>query len=224
MDSSAAHRMPFDIYQLDSVDAVNHETLQAYAESITGLFFDSPEGEALLQAGPNSGFWIIRLIECGYYQLGVPLPDMSAADIHELLREIFPRKIALCSPDEADEAVPELIAFWEYLDREYELPHTDRILAYLRGQSNGEFREWMNDSSKFGMAKAFFTIGQRVGFDMTDEREQQAFMHLYNSHVLMAHEEADAKFLKSRGGKKAARDARKRLRKIVKRSRQKNRK
>ena len=58
------------------------------------------------------------------------LPKMKAPDVEEIVTELFPRKISLSSPDEADEAIPELIAFWEYLQREYQLSQAKSILKY----------------------------------------------------------------------------------------------
>jgi hypothetical protein len=44
---------------------------------------------------------------------------MPVTHLREILSEIFPRKISLASPEDVHDALPELIAFWEYLKREY---------------------------------------------------------------------------------------------------------
>jgi len=111
-----------------------------------------------LQKPANSGLRITRslqLIDYGYTYLEVTVPQMRSTHLRELLTEIFPRKITLHTPDDADDALPELIAFWEYLQREYNLPASKDILSYLRGVNPAQFKQGMNDSSRFGMAKSF---------------------------------------------------------------------
>ena len=44
-----------------------------------------------------------------------------------------------------------------------------------------EFNAIMNDSSKFGMAKSFITMGHKAGFDMTDQDQLNEFMQIYNN-------------------------------------------
>ena len=61
--------------------------------------------------------------------------------------------------DEADDATPELVAFWKYLKREFHLPHADTILEFLR-EVEPDFPDMMNDPANFGMAKSFFTMGR----------------------------------------------------------------
>src|SRR5205807_1891760 len=97
------------------------------------------------------------------------LPAMDVSDVEELLTDVFPRKISLAAPEGANDGVPELIAFWEYLKREYKLANAEAILLYLRSVKVEDFRQWMNDPSRFGMAKSFFMQGQSAGFDMTNE-------------------------------------------------------
>ena len=41
----------------------------------------------------------------------------------------------------------------------------------------------MNDPSRFGMAKSFFTMGKASGFDMTSEEGMGEFIQLYNASV-----------------------------------------
>jgi hypothetical protein len=174
--------MTFDLNRLDDMDDVE-EALDEYQDELFKLFADSPEGQACAQADPGMGFWVTRLIDYGYSFTGVTVPQMAASDLEELLTEVFPRKISLAAPDHADDAIPELIAFWEYLKRAYQLANADEILSYLRSVRPEAFRTWMNDPSRFGMAKSFFMMGQAAGFDMTDEKESAAFVNLYNASL-----------------------------------------
>lgn len=42
---------------------------------------------------------------------------MAQSHIEELLTDIFPRKITLSDPEVVDDALPKIIAFWNYLKR-----------------------------------------------------------------------------------------------------------
>jgi hypothetical protein len=108
---------------------------------------------------------------------------MTVSDARTVVMELFPRKISLHSPEQADDAIPELTAFWSYLKREFHLPLADAILEFLR-EVEPDFPALMNDPSNFGMAKSFFTMGQAAGYDMTSEDGMYAFMQAFNTGVL----------------------------------------
>jgi len=216
--------MTFDIHLPDEIDDFGEE-LEKYRDKLVELFADSPEGQALAKINPGLGFWTGNLIYYSNQYVGVRIPRMEEHHMEELLTDIFPQKISLSTPEDADMAMPEMIAFWNYLKREYKLGNADQILNYLLSVKEEDFRAWMNDSSKFGMAKSFFTMGQSAGFDMTNPEELDKFMNAYNlnlassrnSNVLPTSERQV-----ERNKKDNAKD--KRLRKIAKDSRKKNRK
>jgi hypothetical protein len=175
--------MDFDIYALDAIDPGSDEAEKAfklYRRSLSDLFFTSPEGQALLQSYPDAGFWADRLLDFGFNHIGVALPNMTSRDVEEIVSEYFPRKISLRSPEDADSAIPELLAFWEFLGREFALETAQPSLRCLRG-IQASFRAIMNDSSKFGMAKSFYMMGQPAGFDMTSRDGMNAFAAHYNA-------------------------------------------
>ncbi len=246
--------MPFDIKRLADIETAEDEYYE-YQDELLNLFANSPEGQARLQADGGMAFWARSLIDYGYNYVGVPLHEMDEGTIEELLTEVFPRKISLSAPEDADEGLPAMIAFWEYLKREYRLENADEILACLRSVKPRDFKAWMNDSSRFGMAKSFFSMAQSEGFDLTNEQESNAFMNLYNARLLSSgvgggvgggigggiglplpggddfsplgdddFEDGDLPMPSGPGEKsKKERDKAKRLRKIAKASRKKNR-
>jgi hypothetical protein len=176
-------QMGFDIHQLDEIDshsAAAEDALEEYQDALLERFFRSREGEAYLKAHPEGGFWAAQLMYYGYTYVGVTLPQMTVADVEEIVTQLFPRKISLPSPDDAKDAITELVAFWEYLKREYGLPEADSIRGYLR-QLEPEFTGMMYDPSRFGMAKSLFMMGQSAGFDMTKKEDMNAFMQVYNA-------------------------------------------
>lgn len=178
--------MDFDIYQLDAMDASDsdmEESVREYQEALIEQFALSAEGQSHQERYPDIGFWIAQLIYYGYGYLGVSVPQMMVSDVDEIVTELFPRKISLSSPEDADEAIPELVAFWHYLAREYQLAHAEHIIQFLK-EIQPTYRDIINDPAKFGMAKSFFMMGQSSGFDMTDEEESHEFMLHYNRHLL----------------------------------------
>jgi len=171
--------MKFDIYQLDGIEPhgshESEEALEEYQDYVIEEFSNSPEGKERLKGDSEMGFWVAQLIYYGYNHIGTTLPQMEEGDVDEILLDLFPRKISLQSPDDADDVIPELSAFWQFLKREYNLSNANIILDFLH-RIEAEFNDIMNDTSKFGMAKSFMTMGQSAGFDMTDQEDMNRFM------------------------------------------------
>lgn len=93
--------------------------------STNNLFAESPEGRARAEADDGMAFWARSVVDYGYNYVGVALHQMDANDMEELLTEVFPRKISLSAPEDADDGLPAMIAFWEYLKREYQLSNVE---------------------------------------------------------------------------------------------------
>lgn len=175
--------MAFDIHQLDNLDYDDAEPiLDDYQDAVIDLFAKSPSGQEYLKTHSGIGFWIAQLIFYGYCYEGFTLPKMTKNDVQTVVEQLFPRKISLASSEEADDAIPELIAFWEFLKREFNFRAADSILKYLR-LLEPKFRNIMNDPSKFGMAKSFFQMGQAAGFDMTSQSGLNTFVLHYNTNI-----------------------------------------
>jgi hypothetical protein len=186
--------MDFDIHQLDGVDPGSSkadQALEKYQDALIGRFVDSPEGQAHARVDPEVGSWAAQLIYYGWGYIGVTLPQMTVKDVEEIVTELFPRKISLSSPEEADGAIPELTLFWEFLRREYKLPQTESVLRFLQ-KIQPEFKGMMNDPEKFGMAKSFFMMGQSAGFDMTKQEDMDSFVSLYNAGLSLEQESPEA--------------------------------
>ena len=145
------------------------------------LFLASAEGQALAEANPDVaiGFWPYQLMYYGFIYEGYTIPQMTDEDVAEIVTGLFPRKISLVSPEDADYAIPEMIAFWQFLKREYALPNANEILSFLR-QIEPEFRKMMLNPANFGTAKSFMMAGQSAGFDMTNKADIDRFMVEYN--------------------------------------------
>ena len=226
--------MPIDMHKLDKFkydDSETEESWEKFQDALLQQFYDSPEGQARLKDDPDMGFWAAQLIEFGFNYIGISVPKMRVADIREIVTELFPRKISLSSSDDANDAIPELVAFWQYLQREYQLANAESVLNFLN-QIKPAFNKLMNDSSKFGMAKSFFMLGQSQGYDMTSQRGMDEFMLEYNTKLLQQSEpptlpSAEPAWLGSGlfgSGLSQHRKTSKNKRKMEKQSRKKNRK
>ncbi len=229
--------MNFDIYQLDGIETdgsyESEEALEKYHDDVLEKFSNSPEGKERLKADPEMGFWVVQFIYYGFNYIGITLPQMEKCDVDEILTDLFPRKISLQSPDDDADAIPELLAFWQFLKREYNLPNADIVLKFLHG-IEAEFKDIMNDTSNFGMAKSFMTMGQSAGFDMTDQEDMNRFMQVYNENILSGEDalklpegeglpDFESDISKSSQSKKSD-TKKKKLRKVNKASRKKNKK
>ena len=131
--------MPFDIKQLADIE-IGEDEFYEYQDELLNLFANSPEGQARLQADDGMAFWAGRMIDYGYNYVGVALHEMDEGDVEELLTDVFPKKVSLSAPEDADEGLPAMIAFWEYLKREYQLENANEILDYLRSVKPEKFR------------------------------------------------------------------------------------
>jgi hypothetical protein len=181
--------------EYDDVDQI----IDDYQDAVINLFANSPEGQAYTENNSGSGFWIAQLINYGYYYEGFTLPKMTTKDVQMVVEQLFPRKISLSEPEDADKAIPELIAFWQFLKREYKFKNADSILSYLESIKS-KYRGIINDSSKFGIAKSFFAMGQKSGFDMTDPKQMEAFQLAYNASLSSNSKENNQNMLSGFGG------------------------
>ena len=227
--------MSFDIHELDEIEydgsSEAEGVLEEYQDSLIDKFIISPEGKKHQETYSEIGFWIGQFIYYGIGYIGVTIPQMEKSDVVEIVTDLFPRKISLSSPDDADEAIPELIAFWKYLNLEFRLPNAEKIISYLQ-KVESDFKNIMTDPSKFGMAKSFMQIGQSAGFDMTDSEEFNRFTHSYNEGLLNTKQEkiisATESFMQLNNGTDSSssvkKNKKKKLRKLKKSSRKKNRK
>ncbi|WP_416666482.1 IS1096 element passenger TnpR family protein [Egbenema bharatensis] len=180
--------MTIDLHQIDAIQDYDQaiEALESFVEELVKEFVESPEAEAYLQEYPEMedmiGSWIDNLLYFGYAYESVTLPRMTKQTVNVILTELFPRKISLMMPEDANTTIPELIAFWQYLKRQYKLRSADGILKLLK-QLQPNYPNIMNDSSKFGMAKSFFMEGIGSGFDMSTPEGLQAFQEHYNQQL-----------------------------------------
>ncbi len=180
--------MTFDLSRIDRITDYDEaiDALEEYVEDLVDEFVEAPEGKAYLAAYPETaesvGGWIDQLLYFGYAYQSATLPRMTKNDVEAIVTELFPRKVSLPDPEDANTTIPELTAFWQFLKREYKHPNASKILSFLK-KIQPKFKQLMTDSSKFGIAKSFLSAGMAAGFDMTSNEEVQAFQTQYNASL-----------------------------------------
>ena len=178
--------MPIDLNLLDKYKDYSEESEEAlgnFIETLVEQFLDSPEGQSHLVDCPDADFWANSLLEYGYQYESFTPARMTSNDVEYVVTNLFPRKITLATREDAEDAIPELKAFWHYLKREYALKQADSIIKSL-DKIAPQFADLMFDKSKAGMAKSMMMAGYESGFDMSDPDEMNKFILLHNAQQL----------------------------------------
>jgi hypothetical protein len=181
--------MTVNLHQLDQIQNYDEAiaALEGFVEELVLEFVASIEAQTYLQSHPVMqeyvGSWIDHLLYFGYAYESVTLPQMTMKNVEVIVVQLFPRKISLLDPTEADTAIPELMAFWQFLKREYQHPQAHKIIKFLK-QIQPQFSRIMNDSSNFGIAKSFLMSGMVAGFDMTTEARVKQFQQQQQNQPL----------------------------------------
>ncbi len=171
----------FDIHQSihHSCGELDEEKAQEFTRHLIGEFAGSPEAQPLIERTGGVGGWVDMMFHYHFGYVGGPLDRMTTRDLREVLFELFPRKVST-EPDSAPEIIAELRAFWQFLQRQYQLPSAPDMVALLDDQAESRLRAELANPANFGMAKSFFMQGQQAGFDMTTKEGSEAFMTLHN--------------------------------------------
>jgi hypothetical protein len=113
---------------------------------------------------------------------GVTPPTMTSNDLEEVVFSLFPRKV-ITETGDAAEIIQELRAFWQFLQRVYQLPQARLMLERLTPQAARGLERELQDPANFGMAKSFVLMGKEAGFDMESPEGMRAWVEAYNATV-----------------------------------------
>jgi hypothetical protein len=181
--------MPFQFNQIDQIadfDEAVEVLEESYISELIEQFLQSPEGQAYLQASGEDedfvGDWIGNFILFGYAYLQRTLSKMRQVDAENILLDLFPSHLTVLNPRVLDTVIPELTAFWQFLQRQYKPRNSQKILVFLETIAP-RFQQAMTDPSNFGMAKSFMLAGEEAGFDMTTQEGVEAFQQQYNQQI-----------------------------------------
>ena len=158
--------------------------VEDYRDELMQLFVDAPEGTAYYELTGGIG-WAHSFLYYSLIYVGSLPHELSVRDVDEVLFQLFPRKVS-AEPDSAAEIISELRAFWEFLQREYDLANAGAILKHLDGNAERRLHRELANPNNFGMAKSFFAKGRDAGFDMTTQEGLSEFMLAYNASVMAA--------------------------------------
>jgi hypothetical protein len=172
----------FDINQKVFDGEYDQIQVEEFIEGLDEAFGESPEGLAFDRQYPDTSYLNVFLSYFFNY-CGDQVMKMTADDVEELLFDIFPRKVST-PPDSAPEIIAEIRAFFSFLNRAYCHPNAPSILATLTVQAEQRLTEKLGDPASFGMAKSFFALGMKSGYDMTTEEGMQAFTAAMNDGLV----------------------------------------
>jgi hypothetical protein len=158
------------------------DAVHDYREGLFAAFCESPEGQACREHLGELG-WTHTFLDLAMGYVGATPPRMSRQQFNEVLFELIPRKIST-DADSAVLIVTELRAFWEFLDREYHLPHAAALAAALDGKAESRLNRELANPANFGVGKSFFMMGKELGFDMTTQEGLDEFINHSNSALV----------------------------------------
>ena len=175
--------MSFDINEavFDEQGTYLEEKAVRYEEVLMDQFAASPEGQAIKEKGTELG-WAGAMIHYAISYLGATPPTMTESDLEEVVFGLFPRKV-ITERGDGTEIIQELRAFWHFLQRVYQLPQAQQMLARLTPQAARRLERELQEPANFGMAKSFVLMGKEAGFDMESPQGMQAWVQAYNTTV-----------------------------------------
>src|SRR5579871_2319312 len=176
----------FDIHQQlkDDQGKRDERRYGEYLDTLLQTFAESPEGRACCESHGRLAY-VYPFLDYYFGHIGNRLSAISVGDVHEVVFELFPRKLST-DPESAPEIVMELRAFWAFLGREFQMPQAAAIQALLDDAAILDLKNLLADPSTYGTAKSFVMMGRAAGFDMTSIEDAQKFMALYNATLLEA--------------------------------------
>jgi hypothetical protein len=125
--------------------------------------------------------------------LGIDGPaELGAGHLEQLLLRIYPRKITVLDPADADDTIPAIRDFLAYLAESGQLPEgTVRTLERELDRIAPQFTDAVMDPSNWGMARSFVQAMAADGVDMDDQAAVDRWIAGYNARVDPADEPFD---------------------------------
>ncbi len=153
----------FDVraQKLDEDGEIDEDWAAEFEDELLKRFSKSPEAKEL-----PDGDWMSLILQYGVGYLNQPLARIGAAELREILFEIFPRKVS-CEPQAATTVINEVRAFWSWTKREFQLETADECLAMLYPGVEKKLERELANTDKFGMAKSVLMGGIAAGYDVT---------------------------------------------------------
>ena len=155
-------------------DPEDDDAFQAISEQIVARF-------ELTAGGQDRGWVADQLLQFKHGYLDGDLGRWTAADLSEVLFQLYPRKVVLEPGDDA-EVLAGTAAFLRFLDAEGLLSGEDGDeLAGLVEQAGERFAAAMRDERKWGPGKRLFGGAAAAGVDLTDQKQVDAYVRGVNA-------------------------------------------
>ncbi len=125
--------------------------------------------------------------------LGIDSPaDLSEGHLEQLLLRIYPRKITVLDPADADDTIPAIRDFLAYLAATGQLPEgTVRTLESELDRIAPRFTDAVMDPSNWGMARSFVQAMAAEGVDLDDQAAVDRWIAGHNARLDSAGEVFD---------------------------------
>jgi hypothetical protein len=179
--------VPFDIHQkvIDPYSGeVMHEVSEDYQDELIKRFAASPEGRNLVEeSGGTCAWYSDAFLSYAIGHLGLTPPEMTPSDLHEVVFDIFPRKVSVRA-DKAKDIIHELGVFWSFLQREFGLENAAAMLEILENdRALQTLQEELEDPANYGMAKSVVMTAMERGVDVTNQEEMNEWIKIYNEEI-----------------------------------------
>lgn len=168
-------------------------------------------------AGASDLGWVELSLRYGAEYEGVSFSAFDARVLREVVFELFPRKVS-CEPSAAPEIIRSLRAFWTFARDVLGHAHAGACLEELGDEAIPRLARRLDDPSSFGLAKSFVMMGRSRGFRVDSEEGLREWSEAYHAELVASRR------LRAppQGGRDEGR-RKKRLRKLKKQARRRNR-
>lgn len=203
-------------------DYLADDRLERWTDELLRRFGESPEGRALPDLGIS---WLDMIFRYALDYEGKAPAEIDSNILELVLLDVFPRKVSM-EPAHAGPLVREAEAFFRFAGRELGAEHAEDCRAVLTEELAAEMERKLADPRNFGPAKSFFASGEAAGYDMTSQEGIDAYMLAYNAGLTAGGLGSHGASLPAPGRPsrpQGDRKQKKRKRKLVKKSRRKNR-
>ncbi len=169
--------MTFKIDQLEGLEYDDaEELLHDYICDAINAFINSSIGKKHVAKYPEGGGWIGNFIEMGYTYGGFTLPSMTMRNVEEIMEYILPRRLIVFEEEDVTDAIPELVSFWQFLQKKYKLRGTTKIVKYLKSLRK-KFTSMMLNPDKGGFMKPILMNAYNSGVDLNSEEALNNFLN-----------------------------------------------
>ncbi len=176
----------FDIHEdiIPFLGMPDERKVKRYIKNLNKAFARSPEGKAVKQATDDRNLsWVKMFVEFAILNHGFTPPYIYDRLLREILYEDIPESV-IVEPKEAPNIIAQIKAFWEFIEREYQL-QTAKLCLKVLNQKNivKRLEEKMADRNLYSTVKLIAMQAIDQGVDITSNKEMSKFIEEYNAKI-----------------------------------------